>query len=68
MGLIDAQVLRALGPRVLEAVGGVEGGQLPRRACLSWLIVHPIELDLIPLLAQQHWPVSTCAVTLASFK
>ena len=58
VGLVDAQVLWALGARVLEGVGCLKGGHLPRGACLRGLIVHSIELNLVPLLRKQLQEVS----------
>lgn len=50
MALVDAQVLRALGARVVEGVAGVKGGLLAWGALLGRRVVDPVELDLIPLL------------------
>ena len=50
VALVDAQVLGALGARVVEGVAGVEVGLRARCALLGRRVVHAVELDLVPLL------------------
>ena len=50
MALVDAQVLGALGSGIVEGVACVKGGLRAWGALLWWRIVHPVELDLVPLL------------------
>jgi hypothetical protein len=57
VALIDAQVLRALGARVVEGVAGIKGWFLAWGALVGRRIVYPIELDLIPLLRCKDPPL-----------